>query len=714
MRFSGLICASALGLLLAPLSCGDDSSGGVAAGASAGEPAGGGDTSPGTGGDGMGASTAQGGKSTGTAGKNPGGGSTQVGLGGDEALAGGDAAEGGGPGAGGGDGGGPLCQPKDQVPEPVTTSLEVQPTCTATTACAGDIEDTAWAYSDVCLDQDVIFAPVYKSCATSHLNGPADIVVKGSLTFANGVATHEATISTTGVFQIPSECASCDCKGEQTVLKNAGAGPNTYCYPECYPDFSCRCLIDFETNVSQSEAYTLTGGALTLKSGKKYDVCKSDAGLSMTEKGASPLVAGTAKLIPAADTVTPEICDGIDNDKNGKIDDDPVDCPPTPCDNLGVCKGVKPTCNTFWSCDYTAVKRETGDEKTCDGLDNDCDGEVDEKLVGCFEICDGLDNDNDGTPDDDAAGSPCNASLGVCKTGSTSTCLGKGGWRCDEASASFEAQESSCDGLDNDCDGQVDEGCGCATGTSKMYVVHWGQTPELVRANLDGTNVEPIAPLSVAALTKVAVDSKNNRLYFGDGAKIQSADLDGKNIKTEWTGQAQTWDVNPANGLLLGECNTSNVCKLNPPSTYGTLFQPASVAGLDIDPVNRWLYWTDYGQGANYWIRRIGFDGTGQMDIVKDAQAALSIKVDPAGQRIYWPNAYGIYQAHLDGTNEVLWYPMTGVYVYSMAIDHNGGKLYYSDVNAKQVRRVGLDAKNDELLIKDIDYAVSISLYLCP
>ena len=77
------------------------------------------------------------------------------------------------------------------------------------------------------------------------------------------------------------------------------------------------------------------------------------------------------------------------------------------------------------------------------------------------ERCDGKDNDCNGQIDDGLRPTPCTRQQGVCK-GSVQRCDGAKGWRTCKAddykthNAAYEPLETSCDGKDNDCDGQVD------------------------------------------------------------------------------------------------------------------------------------------------------------------------------------------------------------------------------------------------------------------
>ncbi len=100
------------------------------------------------------------------------------------------------------------------------------------------------------------------------------------------------------------------------------------------------------------------------------------------------------------------------------------------------------------------------EEESCNDIDDDCDGEIDEgQLNECDqcgivppEECNGFDDDCDGDTDEDLiqpCATACGAGYEMCYEGNWISCT-----------APPELDEI-CDGLDNDCDGQIDENLDC-------------------------------------------------------------------------------------------------------------------------------------------------------------------------------------------------------------------------------------------------------------
>jgi len=182
----------------------------------------------------------------------------------------------------------------------------------------------------------------------------------------------------------------------------------------------------------------------------------------------------------------PETCNGVDDDCDGFVDDGNPDggkgcssgAPGACAPGAFVCQGGKLVC----------VEGMPGGAESCNGIDDDCDGAVDEgnpnggatcetgaagacapgelrciagtiqcqsKVAPSAELCNGIDDDCDGVADQEnpGGGVVCDTgSLGPCQVGKTACVAGS--LECQET---FFAGLELCNGVDDDCNGFVDD-----------------------------------------------------------------------------------------------------------------------------------------------------------------------------------------------------------------------------------------------------------------
>jgi putative metal-binding protein len=175
--------------------------------------------------------------------------------------------------------------------------------------------------------------------------------------------------------------------------------------------------------------------------------CGSDGTTNTTLGGSGGSGPGGSMPATGGGCAAEEKCNGVDDDCNGSVDEgcacidgDEVDCytgdPGT--EGTGVCIGGVQTCDDS-------------------GVLGDCEGEV----TPIAEVCNGSDDDCDGGTDEDFGTvtcgiGACQVTIEECVDGEAQVCI-----------PGDPAPSEMCEGTDDDCDGDIDEGCLCLDGNTQ-------------------------------------------------------------------------------------------------------------------------------------------------------------------------------------------------------------------------------------------------------
>ena len=468
-------------------------------------------------------------------------------------------------------------------------------------------------------------------------------------TFPNAVARCAAGACTFG----PADCMP----GFFDVDRDARNGCEYACVSTGLPDTCNR--VDDDCDGAVDEAEPMVGMA-----------CGTTTGAC--EPGRTACVRG---VLQCGGGVGPqsELCNSADDDCDGRTDESVAPAPiPGVGDrcgatDLGICAyGTLACTGGALSCTGATTSRA----ELCNGLDDDCDGALDDSLTRPA-----------------AATIPtCAETRGVC-VGRTPTCRGVAGWACDFPTT-YQAVETRCDLLDNDCDGTADEGCLRPVGSDVRIDTQNGLT-ETNTLNpviaVSGANVQAawtetftrvVAPDTFLDARVYASRSADNGTTWSTGTRLNTTNgdtfapqvvINGSNVLWGWadfrggTGYREAWtrrSTDAAGATLAAEV------RANPGSTTDSYGVRLARAGTVVFATyegftasrSRHIYFTRSTDNGATWAAPIQASTSAAASFV-----AAQPRIAAAGSR-----AYLIWRDNRSGSLDVftrVWDQSAGAFV---------------------------------------------------
>ena len=232
---------------------------------------------------------------------------------------------------------------------------------------------------------------------------------------------------------------------------------------------------------------------------------------------------------------------------------------------------------------------------------------------------------------------------------------------------------------------------------------------------LNGTNLQDIvsgfAPGTYVTL--LAVDARRGKIYYKTQENREKAfyraNLDGSNIQhispeniqsVAFYGDRIYWTNYGGSQIHTVDQNISD---------WQPIDAGPHVGVIAIDAQNGKIYWdvadTENPSHLDYRdfkrkIQRANLDGSNIQDIVTGLDSPDTIAVDVQGGKIYWADwiTNKIQRANLDGSNIQDIYILAEDNQTSISLDVQGGKIYWTD--SLNIKRANLDGSNVRTIIK--------------
>jgi len=218
-------------------------------------------------------------------------------------------------------------------------------------------------------------------------------------------------------------------------------------------------------------------------------------------------------------------------------------------------------------------------------------------------------------------------------------------------------------------------------GRSQAHVekVYWTMEHAVMRADVDGSNVETVVSVPGESVVGVAVGG--GKLYWGQGFNtLRRADLDGSNAETLIGG---TYALSIALDLAGGKIYWTDGVRIRRADLDGSHLETVHdhggpLGGIALDVAAGWVYVTEYSQSN---ILRVALDGSSVQDLDLPADLPVGITLDVPGGRMYFANLdLCVVFAALDGSDSGCFLPSQFEWVaHDVAADPRARHLYWSN-----------------------------------